>query len=394
MNAAPATPDAMDAPFAEEDCRPQVMLPRSGMPTWVMAAMAGTLGTVVLLGLNAQPRLRLATLDDQRYAAARTPPLPHSLDRDPGRALGLAAIDASVPADGPFRHGAAPQDDAAFARPMAYAPTAMPGLAPFSDRAAAMGGAPRGTEGAPTHAAFPTTPMPGAPVAPGAGTATIIGTGGSALVYDAGRPADGGAGNDRIAGDGGARASLIRNRAMIVAQGEVLAATLETPVNSLRPGPIRAIVARDVRGFDGSRVLIPRGSRLIGEYRADPASGRRRVLATWTRLIRPDGVAIRIDSPAADALGGTGMPGKVDTHFLARFLNATLQSALQVGVNLAARRGDGSVIVTNSPQLSSTVGPTIIPGADEAPTVSVRPGAAISVFVARDLDFSGTPSVR
>ena len=158
--------------------------------------------------------------------------------------------------------------------------------------------------------------------------------------------------------------------------------------------PIRAVVSRDVRGFDGSRVLIPRGSRLIGEYRADPQSGRRRVLATWSRLIRPDGVAIRIDSPAADALGGTGIPGKVDTHFLARFANAALQSALQIGVNLASRAGSGSVIVSNTPQVSSALGQPIIPGADDPPTVSVRAGTAVSVFVARDLDFSGVPVLR
>ncbi len=118
------------------------------------------------------------------------------------------------------------------------------------------------------------------------------------------------------------------------------------------------------------------------------------MLATWTRLIRPDGVAIRIDSPAADSTGGTGMPGRVDTHFLARFANAALQSALQIGVNVASRPGNGSVIVANSSQVSNVMGQNLVPGADEPPTVSVPAGAAIGVFVARDLDFSGVPAVR
>ncbi|MGJ3628491.1 TrbI/VirB10 family protein [Sphingomonas sp. MMS24-JH45] len=117
------------------------------------------------------------------------------------------------------------------------------------------------------------------------------------------------------------------------------------------------------------------------------------MLATWTRSIRPDGVAIRIDLPAADTAGATGMPGKVDTHFLARFANAALQSALQIGVNRPPRAGDGSVIVANTPQVSSAMGQNIIPGADEAADRLVRPGAAIAVFVARDLDFSGVPVV-
>ncbi len=40
------------------------------------------------------------------------------------------------------------------------------------------------------------------------------------------------------------------------------------------------------------------------------------------------------------------------------------------------------------------MGQNIIPGADDPPTVSVRAGAPVSVFVARDLDFSGVPRVR
>jgi type IV secretion system protein VirB10 len=259
-------------------------------------------------------------------------------------------------------------------------------------RASVQAGGAATSEGGVAGVRFATQPMPGAPVPPG-GTGGMNGRvaigGGSTIVYDGGRPA----GDDKPAGDTAARASLIRNRSAVVAQGEIVPATLETAVNSTRPGLIRAVVSRDVRGFDGSRLLIPRGS-LIGEYRADPQAGKRRILATWTRIIRPDGVAIRIDSPAADPAGGIGMPGKVDSHFLARFANAALQTAFQVGVNLAARADNGAVIVSNVPQMSAGMGQTIVPGADEPPTVAVRPGAAVAVFVARDLDFSGVPAGR
>ena len=48
---------------------------------------------------------------------------------------------------------------------------------------------------------------------------------------------------------------------------------LETAIDSSRPGFARALVSRDVRSYDGSRILIPRGSRLLGEYRADVTPG-------------------------------------------------------------------------------------------------------------------------
>ncbi len=385
-------PEAVSPELAAADAaaRPHVALPGGGVPTWVLMVAAMALGLAVLLLLNGR-RVADTGPVPRAWAPPAVPALPPALarplDMAPVRAEAEATTPApfaeAVPASTRSRFG---EDsfDRPFERPAPpMQTTPVEGTRPYRS-SELVDGAGRG--------AFRTEPPPGAPQPGGGGIRTSSG-GGSALVYDAG--AAPGTQDDRPAGpDSGVRARLMRNRPAIVAQGEVMAATLETPVSSARPGPIRAVIARDVRGFDGSRILIPRGSRLVGEYRADPVPGRRRVLATWTRLIRPDGVAIRIDSPASDALGGTGIPGRVDTHFLARFANAALQSALQIGVNLASRAGNGSVIVTGTPQLSTAVGPTIIPGADQPPTVSVPAGAAIAVFVARDLDFSGVPAIR
>lgn len=197
-------------------------------------------------------------------------------------------------------------------------------------------------------------------------------------------------------GDDAVRATIIRNRGSLIPQGTVIAAVLETPLNSDRPGMARAIISRDARSFDGSRVLIPRGSRLIGEFRADANANQRRVLVTWTRLIRPDGVAIRIGSPATDALGGAGIAGRVNTHFFERFANAVLQSALTIGVEVASRSagsGSNSVFVGVPGQLGS-VGQQLLPNVAPRTTVKVREGAEVAIFVARDLDFGGTPPVR
>ncbi|WP_010338608.1 TrbI/VirB10 family protein, partial [Sphingobium yanoikuyae] len=102
-----------------------------------------------------------------------------------------------------------------------------------------------------------------------------------------------------------------------------------------------------------------------------------------------DGVAIRVGSPAADVLGGAGINGRVNTHFFERFGNAVLQSALTVGVNIASRPKSNSVIVGLPGQIGAT-GQNLLPNVDPAPTIKVASGAEISVFVAKDLDFSGT----
>jgi type IV secretion system protein VirB10 len=172
-----------------------------------------------------------------------------------------------------------------------------------------------------------------------------------------------------------------------VPQGTVIPAVLETALDSNRPGFVRAIVSRDVRSFDGTRVLIPRGSRLFGEYKSDLGTGQQRVFVQWQKLTRPDGVQIALDSPAADPLGRAGIGGKVNTHFWTRLGNALLQSTLDVGVGLATRSaGGGSTVVLGLPGATQTL---IQPQQENLkPTVTVKHGTSVSVFVARDLDFS------
>jgi type IV secretion system protein VirB10 len=181
-------------------------------------------------------------------------------------------------------------------------------------------------------------------------------------------------------------ASRFANPGHTVPQGTIIPAVLETALDSNRPGFVRAIVSRDVRSFDGVRILIPRGSRLFGEYKADLANGQNRAFVQWIRLIRPDGVQIAIDSPAADPLGRAGIKGKVNTHFFSRFGNALLQSTLDLGVGLATRSAAGGTVVLGMPGSQQTL---INPQADAyKPTLTVPHGTSVSVFVARDLDFS------
>lgn len=182
-----------------------------------------------------------------------------------------------------------------------------------------------------------------------------------------------------------AGATRLANPATTVPQGAVIQAVLETALDSNRPGFARAIVSRDVRGFDGSRILIPRGSRLIGEYKSDLVQGQNRGFIQWQTLTRPDGVQIAVNSPAADPLGRAGVKGKVNSHFFERFAGAILQSTLDIGVGIATRKvSDGTLIVglPGSTQSMTTVSPQNI-----RPTLKVPHGSSVSVFVARDLDF-------
>jgi type IV secretory pathway VirB10-like protein len=183
-------------------------------------------------------------------------------------------------------------------------------------------------------------------------------------------------------------ATQLHHRATLIPQGTTITGVLETALDSDLPGYTRAVVSRDVRGFDGSEILIPRGSRVIGEYKSAVAQGQTRAFVIWTRVIRPDGVSIQIASSGTDPLGRAGLAGKVNTHFFERFSGAILLSVVDAGVeNLANRSNNTSIVIGSSGDAAtaslSALVPTAIP-----PTIRVKQGAAIRIFVARDLDFS------
>lgn len=186
---------------------------------------------------------------------------------------------------------------------------------------------------------------------------------------------------------------MLTDQAATVPQGTLIPAILETGLDSSHAGFARALVQRDIRGFDGSTILIPRGSRLIGEYAGNAAQGQKRAFIIWSRLIRPDGVTIALNSPAAEPVGGGGVKAHVNSHFFARFSGAILQSVLNLGVNLASRAAKSPVVVALPGALQGTTG-TMVQPAQIAPTLKVKPGTSISVFVARDLDFSGAETDR
>ena len=190
----------------------------------------------------------------------------------------------------------------------------------------------------------------------------------------------------RIGGVGGttARATAGIDPKTTVTQGTLIPAVLETAIDTDVPGYVRAVVSADVRSFDGSRVLVPRSSRLIGQYKSGLQAGQKRAYVIWTRLIRPDGVSVNIASPAIAFSGETGLGGKVNTHFFERFGSAMLLSV--IGGLSAVTGGTTGLVIASGGQ--SAAAAAVGQSANIGPTVRVRQGEPIRVFTARDLDFS------
>jgi len=186
------------------------------------------------------------------------------------------------------------------------------------------------------------------------------------------------------AAQGTAIASATFDPPTTISQGTLIPAILETAIDTDVPGYVRAIVSTDIRSFDGSHVLVPRSSRLIGQYKSGLQAGQRRVYVIWSRLIRPDGVSVAIGSPGTGFDGQSGLGGQVSTHFFERFGSAMLLSVIS-GLS-AISTGSTNIVIAGGGQsaAAAAVGQT----GQIGPTIRVRPGEPIRVFTARDLDFS------
>lgn len=123
----------------------------------------------------------------------------------------------------------------------------------------------------------------------------------------------------------------------ILQAGAVISAALITGVRSDLPGQITAQVTENIYDSPTGRILlIPQGTRVIGQYDNNVQFGQSRVLLVWNRLIFPNGRSIVLErQPGADAEGYAGLQDGVDYHWWDLAKAAGLSTLLSVGAELA-----------------------------------------------------------
>jgi type IV secretion system protein VirB10 len=172
-------------------------------------------------------------------------------------------------------------------------------------------------------------------------------------------------------------------------QGSVIQAALQTAINSDLPGSVVAVVSEPVPAFSGDRILIPRGSRLFGQYRSGIEMHQKRILILWTRVLTPDGTSMEIAAVGGDQLGRSGLTGLVDTKFAERFGGAALISVIGAAPAVAAESANNettSIVLGDvGSDLQDAVGSVIADQVSIAPTIYVDQGASVTVLVDRDV---------
>ena len=187
----------------------------------------------------------------------------------------------------------------------------------------------------------------------------------------------------------------------ILTADRYISGVLETGFNSqvASEGGGAAIIqtSRDVFGYHGRKVLIPKGSRLICGYEGPERQGETRVAFRCERILIAGHRAEiwELSAPVGDAQGRGGVAGEVDNRFFERygtaFLLAGVSAAVRLGAAAATPDADsatGRVTDEGAEELSERFGEitaaVLEQTIDLAPIITLAQGTRVQIRPARD----------
>ena len=166
------------------------------------------------------------------------------------------------------------------------------------------------------------------------------------------------------------------------------------------PGKVRCTISRDVYSADGSTLLLGRGSFAEGERKVAMKAGVAKVFVAWGTVETEDGIPVRIDSLAADSLGGAGIDAWIDNHYPERFGGAILLSLLDDVFSALANstqknNSDTNISFDNTSDNASDMASIALENSiNIPPTGYVNQATETNILVARDVDFSAVYGVE
>jgi len=177
----------------------------------------------------------------------------------------------------------------------------------------------------------------------------------------------------------------------VVFEGTVLETLLINRLNGTFAGPINCLVTTDIYSHDGQQILIPAGTKVLGEAKKVEALGQQRLAVFFHRLIMPDGYSVSLDQfKGLNQVGETALRDKVNNHYLQIF-GTSLAVGILGGISEA---GTGNVF-TNSPldRARAGLGSSLANSSTEIldrflnilPTVTIREGNRVKIYLSGDL---------
>jgi type IV secretion system protein TrbI len=185
--------------------------------------------------------------------------------------------------------------------------------------------------------------------------------------------------------------NLATGKSYVLFEGTILEAVLINRLDGSFSGPVACLLSTDSYSHDRQHLLIPAGSRLLGESRKVEAFGTTRLAVLFHRLIMPDGYSVSLDQFKGLNQGGdTGLRDRVNHHYTQIF-----GASLAIGaLGAAAQLGTGSVFTqSGADRLREGFGISASQSSVQIldkflnvlPTITIREGHRVKVYLAGDL---------
>lgn len=173
-----------------------------------------------------------------------------------------------------------------------------------------------------------------------------------------------------------------------VYEGQWLEAVLVTRLDGEFPGPVLATVSVPFYSADRQRILIPRGSRLIGTYQPVRRRDQTRLAVSFHRLVLLDGRHVPLRFHGLNQAGSSGFADQVDRHYLSTFLAAGAVGILS-GFGLARGNpysgGIDGLMATGGQGLAQTSDNILDRFLNRLPTVTIREGHRVRAWLTSDV---------
>jgi type IV secretion system protein VirB10 len=171
-------------------------------------------------------------------------------------------------------------------------------------------------------------------------------------------------------------------------EGTIVPATLLNQLDGEFTGPVICQISENVYDASGLNLLIPEGSKVLGEARPVNSNDQRRLAVSFHRISMPDGYALSLDKvPGLDQTGASALSGKVNNHYLQTFGMAVgaIAGLAQIGNNGSAyspwygfREGVSQQTALSSEQILNRY-------LNRYPTITIKPGSRVKVVLLADL---------
>jgi type IV secretory pathway VirB10-like protein len=180
-----------------------------------------------------------------------------------------------------------------------------------------------------------------------------------------------------------------------IAEGTIIDAVLTNRLDGGSSSPVNCMVTNALYSQDGRRVLVPAGARILGETKAVEGWGETRLAVSFNRIVMPDGSSVSLDHfRGLNQLGDAGLRDRVDRHYWSTFGGAAAVglvgglSQLLGNVALGSGDGDRTVIVAggSADAASQAAAQTLSQFLNRMPTITIREGHRVKVYVTRDFD--------